>query len=127
MAKDDDEKQLYALAAQPVRGIDEAKDRITDFLLSNPPPTAGERRQAAIEKTQLDANWEKVYQQTLAVSQGTSSFKPPSDKDISRARKIADDLDQMTGNNLVLQDVINAATDIMDIWGKTKLKPQNGN
>jgi hypothetical protein len=122
--------QFFELGAQTLRGIDEARDRLTDFMESNPPPTTGERRQVTIEKKRLDADWEKVYQQMLAVSQG-ANFASPTDADVQAARKIANDLDTITGNNLKIGNIINLATELMNIWTRTGVstmgQPRTGN
>ncbi len=106
------------MAPHILRGIDEARDRLSDFLKGNPPPTKGERRQVAIEKARLDNDWQKVFLEMMAVDSG-SSFKPPTDTDVLHAKTIANELDEMIGNNLTIANILQGATQVMNIWNQT--------
>lgn len=114
-------ENFLQLSAQTLRAIDETQERLSEMLRSDPPPNPGQKRRIKIERTELDGDWEKVYQQTLAVSQGTHSFTAPSDPDVAMAKQIADNLDAMTGQTNTMGAIVKAATDVMKIWNKTKV------
>jgi hypothetical protein len=112
-------QSYYDLSAQTLRGLDEARERFSEMLRKTPRPTPGERAQIQIEIAQIDAHWQKVYQETLAVSQQALTVKPPSAGDLEQAKRLADALDKLTAEANTLSAVVSAVTQIMTIWKKT--------
>ena len=112
-------KSYYDLAAQTLRGLDEARERCSEMLRKEPRPSAGERAQIQIEMAQIEADWQKVYQQTLAASQQALTVTSPSAEEVSQARQLADKLDGMTAEANNIGEVVAATTNIMNIWRQT--------
>lgn len=114
------DKNFFILTTSALRALDEASHRLSEMLKKIPRPSPGERTQIQIQRAQIEADWQKIYQQMLAASQGTLTITPPGPEDIARAKEIADTLDKMTVASNNASEVVTAATEVMGIWAKTK-------
>jgi hypothetical protein len=112
-------KNYYDLLAHTLRGLDEARERLSEMQRKNPPLSPGERTRIQIEMAELEAAWQKVYQETQAVAHRTLTVTPPSADDLHQAKEIADRLEQMTTKVNTINEVVAATADIMSIWNET--------
>jgi anaerobic glycerol-3-phosphate dehydrogenase len=117
-------KNYYYLLAQTLRGLDEARERFSELQTKNPPLTPGERTRIPIEMAELEAAWQKVYQETQAAAHRTVTVAPPSADDLRQSKEIADRLEQMTAKANTVNDVVAATAGIMSIWNKTNPQPK---
>jgi len=117
-------KNYYYLLAQTLRGLDEARERFSELQRKDPPLSPGEQTRIQIEMAELEAAWQKAYQETQAAAHRTMTVTPPSIDDLRQSKEIADRLEQMTAKANTIKDVVAATAGIMSIWNKTNPEPK---
>jgi flagellar hook-basal body complex protein FliE len=112
-------KNYYDLLAHTLRGLGEARERLSEMQKKNPPLSPGEQTRIQIELAELEAAWQKVYQEIQAAAHKTLTVAPPSADDLHQTKEIADRLELMTATVNIINEVVAATADIMSIWNKT--------
>ncbi len=79
-------------------------------------PTGDEEREINFRSAQLRSALALVQQKELAAVRGLTAITAPQEADVTKARDISVELDQMTANDAAVNVVVAKAIDLLGAW-----------